>query len=55
MDATAVVERSLALIADHDGDPGAIRELLEDGMRFARDGRIARQENYDCFTAPSPP
>ena len=20
-----------------------------------RGGRIARQENYDCFTAPSPP
>jgi ketosteroid isomerase-like protein len=132
VDPTAIVERYLALIADHESDPGAIRELLEDGMRFVehpnlfspqgsdrdverimasleqgrrllagqryevlghavdgetvvtrvrwtgtlaveagplpagtaleahssmwftvRDGRIARQENYDCFTAPA--
>jgi ketosteroid isomerase-like protein len=131
---SAIVERYLALIADHDSDPAAIRDLLEDGMRFVehpnlfspggsdrdvprimaslrqgwrllsgqryevlghavdgetvatrvrwtgtlataagplpagtgleahssmwftiRGGRIARQENYDCFTAPSPP
>jgi ketosteroid isomerase-like protein len=131
---SAIVERYLALIADHDSDPAAIRELLDDGMRFLerpnlfapagsdrdvarimetvaqgrklltgqryevlghavdgetvvtrarwtgtlaveagalpagtaleahssmwftiRGGRIARQENYDCFTAPSPP
>jgi ketosteroid isomerase-like protein len=31
---SAIVERYLALIADHDSDPAAIRELLDDGMRF---------------------
>ena len=134
MEPTAIVERYLALVADHESDPAAIRDLLDDGMRFiehptvvspggsdrdvarimesleqgrrllsrrgyevlrhavagdtvvmrvrwtgtlavdagplpagtgleahssmwftVRGGRIARQENYDCFTAPSPP
>ena len=34
MDPTAIVERYLALIADHDSDPAAIRDRLDDGMRF---------------------
>ena len=34
MDPTAIVERYLALIADHDSDPAAIRDLLDDGMRL---------------------
>ena len=36
--------------------PAGTRMEAHSAMWFTvRDGRIARQENYDCFTAPSPP